>query len=188
MQFRNMLSAWLRKKIFAPISKINDFYERTDKQKVLIVPEIEWNHMSLFDMGDYIQNLSQLLSQEPRKVSLHTLYRSLGLEYEDEMRNIRRENIQSIVQAKEMEALQRMGLNDLRSIGEDDEVQEITENPLPGEQTYDAASGGMPGGMPGGIGGMPPMGGMGGMGDMGGGLPPPPGGLGGPPSSGPGGI
>lgn len=187
MRFRNMLSSWLRRKIFAPISKINGFYERKDKQKVLIVPEIEWNHMSLFDMGDYIQNLSQLLSQEPRKVSLHTLYRSLGLEYDDEMRNIRRENIQSIIQAKEMEALQRMGLNDLRSIGEDDEVQEITENPLPGEQTYDASSG-MPGGIGGGI---PPMGGLG---DMGGGLPPPPGGLGGPsgglggPTGGPGRI
>lgn len=170
MQFRNMISTWLRRKIFAPISKINDFYERKDGEKVLIVPDVEWNHMSLFDMGDYIQNLSQLLSQEPRKVSLQTLYRSLGLEYEDEIRKIRKENIEIVIQAKEMEALQRMGLNDLRSIGEEDEIQEVTESPLPGESPYD----------------QPGQGGMGGMGGMGmgggGGLPPPPsGGLGGPP-------
>lgn len=185
MQFRNMLSNWLRRKIFAPIAKINDFYDRKDGEKILIVPEVEWNHMSLFDMGDYIQNLSQLLSQEPRKVSLQTLYKSLGLEYEDEMRKIRTENIQMVVQAKEMEALQRMSLNDLRSIGEEDEIQEVTESPLPGEQPYD-----QPGQGPQGMGGGMDMGLGGGGGGMGGGLPPPPGGglggggLGGPPMGG----
>jgi len=192
MQFRNTLSSWLRRKIFAPISKINDFYDIVDGEKVLIVPTVEWNHMSLFDMGDYIQNLSQLLSQEPRKVSVQTLYKSLGLEYEDEQRKIRRENIDQIIAAKEMEAMQRMSLNDLRSIGEEDEIQEITESPLPGEQALDPAQpGGLPG-MPGGDLGMggPGMGGGGlipPMPPMGGGMggPPPP--MGGPPGGGGGG-
>ena len=198
MQFRNTISNFLRRKIFAPIAKINDFYDIKDGEKVLIVPSVEWNHMSLFDMGDYIQNLSQLLSQEPRKVSVQTLYKSLGLEYEDEQRKIRRENIDQIVQAKEMEAMQRMSLNDLRSIGEEDEIQEITESPLPGEQALDPAQQqpgmpGMPGGdlglggpgMGGGLGGMPPMPPMGGGGGPG--APPPPAGPpgGGPPPMGP---
>lgn len=177
MQFRNVISNWLRRKIFAPISKINDFYDIKDGEKVLIVPTVEWNHMSLFDMGDYIQNLSQLLSQEPRKVSVQTLYKSLGLEYEDEQRKIRRENVDQVIQAKEMEAMQRMSLNDLRSIGEEDEIQEITESPLPGEQPYDA---GQQPGLPGTPGGDLGLGGPG----IGGGLgmpPPIPGGLGGPP-------
>lgn len=177
LQFRQLLSDWLRRHIFAPICKINDFYEKKDGKNILIVPEVEWNHMSLFDMGDYIQNLSQLLSQEPRKVSLHTIYRSLGLEYEDEKKKIKQENIDMIIQAKEMEALQRMSLNDLRSIGEDDEIQEITEGTLPGEQPYEPAQqmgGDMGGDMGSGLGG--PLGGLGG------GLGAPPGGgLGGPP-------
>ena len=54
--------------------------------------------MSLFDAGDYINNLvtsdhrAQLIN---KRVSLHTLYRSLGLEFEDEIRKMRKENIQT---------------------------------------------------------------------------------------------
>jgi len=180
MQFRNMISSWLRRKIFAPISKINDFYDYIDNEKVLIVPEVEWNHMSLFDAGDYIQNLSQLVTQEPRKVSVQTLYKSLGLEYEDEMRKIRTETVDQVIHAKEMEALQGMSLNDLRSLSSDDEIAEREDNPLPGENPFGAApAGGMGGG---GMGG--PLGGLGeglggGLGGgMGGGLG---GGMGGPP-------
>jgi hypothetical protein len=189
MQFRNMLSSWLRRKIFAPISKANDFYEYVDGEKVLIVPEVEWNHMSLFDMGDYIGNLTQLVSAQPAKVSLQTLYKSLGLEYKDEVRRIRKENISNIIQMKEMEALSRMPLNDLRALGDEDEIQEITETPLPGESPYDAAGGigGIGGGGIGGIGGG--MGGLGGPPGGGLGLPPPMpgggGGMGGPPPPGP---
>ena len=179
LQFRNMLSNWLRRKIFAPISKINDFYDVIDGEKVLIVPEIEWNHMSLFDMGDYIQNVTQLLNQENKKVSLQTVYKSLGLEYEDEMRKIRTENIDEIIQMKEKESLSRMSLNDLRSIGDEDPIQEVQESPLPGENPYGQAGGdqGGPGG-----GGMGLPGAPGGGLDLGG--PPGGGGLGGPPGGG----
>ena len=37
MQFRNMLSAWLKRKIFAPISKIQGFYELNGGKKELII-------------------------------------------------------------------------------------------------------------------------------------------------------
>lgn len=178
MQFRNMLTAWLRRKIFAPISKINNFYEYVDGDKVLIVPDIDWNHMSLFDMGDYIQNLTQLTA-EPKRVSVQTLYRSLGLEWEDEKRKMKAEAIHEAILAKEKEALARMPLNNLRSIGPDDEIQEIIESPVPGESPYDQASGG-------GAGGPPPPPGMEGLPGLGGPPGPPPGGPGpsGPPPSG----
>ena len=78
MQFRNMLGSWLKRKIFAPISKINGFYDYKDKEKILIIPEIDWNHMSLFDTGDYIQNLIQLTADtKTKRVSIHTLYSCL---------------------------------------------------------------------------------------------------------------
>lgn len=135
MQFRYMLSAWLKRKIFAPISKLNDFYEYESGDKKLIIPEIEWNHMSLFDMSDYISNLSTLASGEgpAKKVSLQTLYRSLGLEYEDEVRKLRYEDIQDAIRMKEMQALQSYSLNELKALGPNDEIEEVKPHPVPGE-------------------------------------------------------
>jgi hypothetical protein len=183
MQFRNMLSNWLRKKIFAPISKINDFYEKKDGEKILVVPEVEWNHMSLFDAGDYIQTLITLTQGEgpAKKVSTQTVYRSLGLSWEDENRKMKVEAIQDAINVKEAAALVNIPLTELRALGPDDIIEEPSqpeagaEEPLPGE---------MPGGgglaeLPGLGGGPPPMGGGGGGG-------PPPGG-GGEAGPGPGG-
>ena len=203
MSFRNMLSSWLRKKIFAPISKINDFYEYKDGEKILTVPEVEWNHMSLFDAGDYIQVLMQLVQgtpEAPAKVSTQTLYRSLGLDWEDEVRKLRVESIQSIIHGKESEALATMSLNELRALGPDDTIDTPIDTPVPGEEAG-GAGGEMPGGEMGGdMGGLdlgmggPPLGGGGGGGappemgggeapapEMGGGAPPPGGEGGAPP-------
>lgn len=136
--FRNMMSIWLKRKIFAPISKINDFYQYEGGEKKLIVPEIDWNHMSLFDAGDYIQKLSELSSGKAedgsKRVSVSTLYRSIGLEYEDEMRKIRKESIQQAIFLKEKVSLEQMNLNALRSLKEDDEIPEPKED-VPGQQS-----------------------------------------------------
>lgn len=150
MQFRNMMSVWLKRKIFAPISKIQSFYDYSGGQKQLIVPEVDWNHMSLFDTGDYINNLVTLTqgTDDQKRASLHTLYRSMGMEYEDEMRKIRRESIQNAIAKKEKLALEAMSLNELRTIDEDSEITEpegqvvapTNESSLPGE-----APGGLPG-------------------------------------------
>lgn len=134
LQFRNMLTVWLRRKIFAPIAKINDFYEYVDKKKVLIVPDVEWNHMSLFDVGDYISVLKELVTGEKKHASYQTLYRSLGLSYEDEVSKLRREEIDDVIRTKERESLQAMSLNELRALGPSDEIQEVVSSPLPGEQ------------------------------------------------------
>ena len=165
MQFRNMMSQWLKRKVFAPISKIQGFYDYTGGKKQLIVPEVDWNHMSLFDAGDYINSLLTLTqgTDEAKRVSLHTLYRSIGLEFEDETRKIRKEAIQNAIAKKEKVALEAMDLNALRSLDEEDEIPEPekkpgeVEQPVPGEAPGGVASpGGMPDlGMPGG--GPPPL-------------------------------
>ena len=193
MQFRNMMSIWLKRKIFAPISKIQGFYDYSSGEKQLIVPEVDWNHMSLFDAGDYISQLVTLTQGEgpAKRASLHTLYRSMGLEWEDEVRKMRKESIQNAIFEKEKAALAAMDLNSLRALDDEDEIPEQDnaaqkgpggEAPLPGET---------PGGGP------PPGGGLPGL-DLGGGAPPappappPPGGGGGgespppaPPAGGP---
>lgn len=149
MQFRNMMTTWLRRRIFAPISKLNEFYEFKDKKKVLIVPDIDWNHMSLFDAADYINFLIQLTG-DPKRVSQQTLYRSLGLEWEEERRKIRKEDIAEAIREKEKESLKQMPLNELRSLTDDADIPEILEPPLPGQSPYEAgpSGGGEPSGIP----------------------------------------
>ena len=155
MQFREMMTQWLKSKIFAPISKIQGFYDYSGGEKQLIVPEIDWNHMSLFDAGDYINSLVTLTqgTDEAKRVSLHTLYRSVGLEFDDEVRKMRKEAIQIAINKKEKAALETMDLNALRAMDEEDEIPEPekkpgdqqAEAPLPGETPGGAPS---PGGMP----------------------------------------
>jgi hypothetical protein len=175
MQFRNMLSVWLRKKIFAPISKLNEFYDFEEGQKKLIIPEIDWNHMSLFDTADFVNVLVQL-SGEQKKVSQQTLYRSLGLEYEEERRKIKKEDISDAIRTKELASLAIMPLNELRALGDEDEIPETQIYALPGQDPSSIVQ--QPGQqMPGGPAGLPPLpgappGGMGG--DMGLGAPPSP--------------
>lgn len=166
MQFRNMMSTWLKNKIFAPISKIQGFYDYSGGEKQLIVPEIDWNHMSIFDAGDYINSLVTLSQgqADQKRVSIHTLYRSLGLEYEDEIRKMRKENIQNAIQKKEMAALESLDLNALRALDDEDEIPEpqqvAGEAPLPGETPGGAPGGGLPDlGLPGGGPPPPPPGG-----------------------------
>lgn len=153
MQFRNMMSTWLKRKIFAPISKIQGFYDYSGGEKQLIVPEIDWNHMSLFDAGDYINSLVTLTQGEDaaKRASLHTLYRSMGLEFEDEVRKMRKESIQNAINLKEKQALQTMDLNTLRALDDEDEIPE----PKAGAQGANAPGAPVPGET---LGGGPPPG------------------------------
>jgi len=197
--FRNMMSQWLTRKIFAPISEIQDFYDYQDGEKKLIVPEVDWNQMVLYDMDNYINILNQLSNVPPGqipKVSQQTLYRSLGLNLEEERRQIKEQLIQEAILQKEQMIIQQLSLSALRSLKPEDDIIEPTEAPLPGMPGAEEA--GMPGaGGDMGIPGMPPM--PGGAGGGGGGLGGPPGGgglglgpelgppPGGPPGGGPGG-
>jgi len=167
MQFRNMLAKWLTNKIFAPISKMNDFYEYVDGEKQLILPDVSWNHMSLFETTDYVNTLVQLTNTDQKKVSNHTLYRSLGLDYDEERLNMKKEDVMEAIRVKEIASLARIPLNELRTLTEDDdaEIPEITENANAADSPYQDAAGQLPGadgGMGGGGGGLlPPLPGLG---------------------------
>lgn len=171
MEFRNKMSTWLKRQIFQPIAKIQGFYEYKNGEKQLIIPDVDWNHMSLFDTADYVNTLVGLTQGEgeQKRASLHTLYRSLGLDAENENRNMRKEAIQAAIAKKEKVALDSLSLNELRALDEDDEIPEPKEA-APGAPGGESP---VPGEMPG---GMPPL-------DLGGGAP----GLGAPPPPPPGG-
>ena len=137
--FRNMIKKWLERKIFAPICELNDFFEYKNGKKVLLVPSIDFNHMNLYDMNDYIQSISQFVSS--KQVSLQTLHRSLGISYEEERRRLKEEAIDDAVFSKEQQILGGMRLSELLNI---DPTLNIPEPP----ETVSAETGGE-GGLPG---------------------------------------
>lgn len=150
MSFRNMLTIWLRRKIFAPIAKMRDMYEIKNGKEVLRVPDVEWNHMSLFDMTDYINILKELAvpsdgKVESRKLSIQTLYRSLGLNFEDEKAKMRQEFIADAIATKERKELAHMSLTDLRALGPTSEIQESPYRKTPGEVDEGEEEEGLPG-------------------------------------------
>jgi hypothetical protein len=167
--FRNMMKKWLERKVFAPICEIQDFFEYRDGEKRLLVPSIDFNHMNLYDMADFITSIGQFVGN--KQVSMQTLHRSLGLGYEDERRRIREEMIDEQIFVKEQQALGAMKLAELMGL---DPNKAITEPP---EGLGAAPAEGLPG--------VPPPGGeMGGLEGLGG--PPPPGPMG--PPGGEGGL
>jgi hypothetical protein len=122
--FRNMMKKWLERKVFAPICEIQDFFEYKDGEKRLLVPSIDFNHMNLYDMADYITSIGQFVGN--KQVSLQTLHRSLGLSYEEERRRIREEMIDEQVFAKEQQILGNMRLSELLGV---DPSKAISEPP-----------------------------------------------------------
>jgi hypothetical protein len=120
--FRNIMERWLINKIFAPISEVQDFYKYVDGEKVLIVPEIEWNKMNLYDLQDYIGNISSLVSN--KQASIQTLYKSLGLNYEDEQVKMRKERIDMAIAEREEQALREMSLFELRALNPEKPISE----------------------------------------------------------------
>lgn len=141
--FRNMIKKWLERKIFAPICELQDFFEYQDGEKRLLVPTIDWNHMNLYDMNDYVQQIGQFVGN--KQISLQTLHRSLGLSYEEERRRIREEMIDDQVFSKEQQILGNMRLSEIQGL---DSTRGIPEPP---EGTAGAApeGGGADGGLPG---------------------------------------
>lgn len=160
--FRNMLEKWLEKKIFAPISQIQGFFEYRNGEKVLIVPEIDWNHINLYDLNDYITALGSYV--EKSQISVHTLYRSLGLNWEEEQRLIREEMVRGAIMSKEQNELKNMSLVELRALDPDEPIVETgkEKEAVPGETapSGEADTGEMPelaGAAPGpDLGGAPP--------------------------------
>lgn len=123
--FRNMMKKWLEQKIFAPISELQEFFVYKDGQKILQVPTVDFNHMNLYDINDYIQGVSNFVAN--KQISLQTLYRSLGLSYDEEKRRLREEAIDFVKSTKELEALQAMRLRELENLDPNGVIPEPPE-------------------------------------------------------------
>lgn len=164
--FRTMMSNWLEKKIFAPISEVQGFYKLVGGKKKLIVPKVEWNQMTLFDLDTYIGHIKA--GVDANNVSQHTLDHSLGLNRAQEDTYLREEAIAKAIRVKEVEALQSMTLAELRALDPEEPIMAQEGEPLPGVKPAGGAGGsggpdlGAPAGLdlglsapPGGSGGAP---------------------------------
>ena len=120
--FRNMIKKWLERKIFAPICELQDFYEYRDGERILEVPTIDFNHMNLYDMNDYVSTIAPFVNN--KQVSLQTLYRSLGLSFEEENRRLKEEAIQFAIFEKQQAVLKGMRLSELENLDVDKGIQE----------------------------------------------------------------
>lgn len=143
--FRNMMKKWLERKIFAPICELQDFFEYENGEKKLQVPVIDFNHMNLYDLSDYINAINTYVGS--KQISVQTLCRSLGLSYEEEQKRLREESIHEAVINKEKAILSKMRLSELLALDPDKAIPEPPEDVAPAEGE-------------GGIGGMPSIPGM----------------------------
>ena len=158
--FRNMLKKWLERKIFAPICELQDFFEYVDGEKRLQVPTIDFNHMNLYDLSDYINAINTYVGN--KQISVQTLCRSLGLSYEEEQKRLREESINEAIINKEKAILGGMRLSELLALDPDKAIPEPPEEVTPAESPEGGgeAPPGLPGlsGPPGGGGPPPPAG------------------------------
>lgn len=158
--FRNMMKKWLERKIFAPICELQDFFEYKDGKKVLMVPKIDFNHMNLYDVSDYVSSLSNFVGN--KQVSLQTLHRSLGLSYEEERKRLKEEAIDDAIFSKQQQILSGMRLSELSNIDPNAAIAEPPETVQGEAGGAEGGGGGLPGLDMGGGGGAPPGGDQGG--------------------------
>lgn len=138
--FRNMIKKWLERKIFAPMCELQDFFEYVDGEKRLQVPSLDFNHMNLYDLNDYIQTIGTYVGN--KQISVQTLCRSLGLSYEEEQKRLREEFIQEAVINKEKAILSNMRLSELLNIDPEKPIPEPPED-TGTKESEDQGGGGM---------------------------------------------
>jgi hypothetical protein len=83
------MERWIERKIFAPISRIHDFVKYRNGIKELIIPQVNWEKISLKNNREYQSALEGLVRDN--KVSTHSLLEALDLNYENEMDKIKKE-------------------------------------------------------------------------------------------------
>lgn len=134
-RFRNLITRWVKKKLFEPISKVQDFYEWKDGQKKLIVPDVQWNKINLREIDSYITALSQMMSDEVGKsrVSKRTVFGFLDIDVDTENQHLKEEAIEQLKQQKELERLSKMSVEELSTLDASKPVEDLHPEQPAGE-------------------------------------------------------
>lgn len=165
-RFREQLSEWIERKVMEPIAKLQDFYVRKGGERRLIVPKVVWNKINLRDMESYVNNLITLMATADNpvgKVSDETVFQVLDIDPGEEEKRLRKEAIQRAIREKEIEAIGKMSLEELRTLDSEKPIVDIHKGEeLPTSEETEGEGGGLLGagkGGLGGLGGSPPKGG-----------------------------
>lgn len=175
--FQLQLKRWIEKKILEPISKIQDFYYIEGGEEKLIVPEVEFDKVNLKETDTYITAAAAHIGDPAQpgggKISMRTFHDLMDTDYDIEKANLRMEDRDNIVRAKELAAMQNMDIHELKTLTSTTPIQDTREIESL-EKALNLESGDGGGGMGGGDMGGGDMGGddmggddMGDMGDMG---------------------
>ncbi len=139
VSFRNIIERWLERKVFAPISRIQDFTKFKNGIKELIIPKVDWQRINLKNNREY-QGALEGLARE-NKVSMHSLYNTLDLNYDDEMRNIKDE-IDDLKEIAYKLQTPYLGKENINVSTPDEEVEQPTDGAPAGEEGPAGAGGG----------------------------------------------
>lgn len=96
---RQMIETWVKKKIFAPVARAHGFYKplpkgekhKSKKERELWIPNINWrNKLDLTDTNEFKDYLLRM--REKLGVSMKTVYRYIGIDYNEEEKNLTAES------------------------------------------------------------------------------------------------
>lgn len=96
--WRNELAQWAEKHIFLPVAQMQGFIDEKESKEagetVYIYPKIKWDDLRLRDNTNQLQAVMQL--HDKGVVSTQTLLEKFDLDYDQEIRRIREEQIQTM--------------------------------------------------------------------------------------------
>ena len=134
LSFRSLIEKWIEQKIFAPLSRLNGFYETKDGGKKLIVPHVVWDKINLKRTSDYISTVVGMASPEGG-VSKESVFNILDLDYTDEYNKRRKEMINDVIMEKEKEILSKKSVEELRAMDPTKPIKDDAVPTQPGEIT-----------------------------------------------------
>jgi hypothetical protein len=181
VSFRGMIERWLERKVFAPISRVQDFTKYRNGVSELIIPKVNWQRINLKNNREYQGALEGLVRDN--KASLHSLYEALDLDYNTEVTNIKKEidDVKEIAWKLQTPYMGKENINVSAPLADEMGAQQAQSGPneAGGGGDLGGDGGGLAGGDLGGggggdlgggdLGGLGGGGGAGGLGDLGGG-------------------
>lgn len=95
--WRHTLAEWCEKNIFLPIAEMQGFIDEEKSRELgetcYLYPKVKWNDLQLRDQTTWHNMLFQL--HQTQVISTQTLMEKLGLDYDQEVKRMRHEQLQS---------------------------------------------------------------------------------------------
>lgn len=129
--FRLQLKKWIERKVLEPIAKIQDFYVTKNGEPTLIYPRVKWGKLQLKETDTYINALGNHLAQAGQpgtgRISDQTFLEIIDTDYNTEQRRKFLEARDQIILQKQVQAMQRMDINELKTLTPEVPILDVRE-------------------------------------------------------------